>query len=115
MSWASDELRVSRWCRALAVSRSGDDDWLHRPPSLHAQRDQGLSQRIGEHVEADRPLCATRRLKDCLADEGQRVSRRRMGRLMAEQDLEVFDNRQRRHWAHGNLAPMVYEKTQQAA
>jgi putative transposase len=29
--------------------------------------------------------------------------------------IEVFYNRQRRHSANGNLAPMVYEETQKAA
>ena len=29
--------------------------------------------------------------------------------------IEVFYNRQRRHWANGNLAPMVYEPAQKAA
>jgi putative transposase len=53
-----------------------------------------LSARIVAHVEANRQVYGTRRLKDCLADEGERVSRRRMGRLMAEQELRVKTRRQ---------------------
>ena len=60
-------------------------DWFKRPLSAHAQQDQELSARIVAHFEANRHVYGTRRLKDCLADEGQRVSRRRIGRLMTEQ------------------------------
>jgi transposase InsO family protein len=52
-----------------------------------------LSERIGAHFEANRDVYGTRRLKDCLADEGEQVSRRRIGRLMSDQDLKVKTKR----------------------
>jgi len=81
-------------CRTLEVSPSGYYDWLTRPQSLHAQKDAVLSQRIREHFEANRQVYGTRRLKACLADEGKQVSRRRIGRLMAQQQLTVKTRRQ---------------------
>ncbi|PON09811.1 IS3 family transposase, partial [Candidatus Entotheonella serta] len=44
---ARDEFKVNTMCRVLEVSRSGYYDWLRRAPSLHAQKDEMLSQRIG--------------------------------------------------------------------
>jgi putative transposase len=80
-------------CQVLAVSRSGYYDWLTREPSLHEQQDRALSVRIAAHFAANRQVYGTRRLKDCLAEEGQQVSRRRIGRLMAEQELRVKTRR----------------------
>jgi putative transposase len=88
-----DHFQVRSMCRALEVSPSGYYDWLHRPLSAHAQKDQALSAQIVDHFEANRHVYGTRRLKDCLADEGEQVSRRRIGRLMAEQALEVRTRR----------------------
>ena len=89
-----DHFQVSSMCRVLEVSRSGYYDWLTRPPSLHEQQDRALSVRIATHFEANRHVYGTRRLKDCLAQEGEQVSRRRIGRLMAEQELRVKTRRQ---------------------
>jgi len=114
MQSARDDFKVSVMCRALAVSRSGYYDWLKRPPSQHAQDDQVLSQRIGDHFEANREVYGTRRLKDCLADEGERVSRRRIGRLMNEQDLKVKTRRKFKPTtdsSHGQaVAPNVLDR-----
>jgi putative transposase len=88
-----DHLKLHSMCRALEVSPSGYYDWLQRPLSAHAQKDQALSARIVAHFEGNRQVYGTRRLKDCLADEGEQVSRRRIGRLMAEQDLQVRTRR----------------------
>lgn len=101
-------------CQALEVSRSGYYDWLTRPPSAHAHQDQMLSERIRVHFEANRRVYGTRRLKACLADEGEYVSRRRMGRLMAQQDLQVKTRRKLKvttdsHHAQA-VAPHVLER-----
>lgn len=88
-----DHFKVRSMCRALEVSPSGYYDWLTRPLSAHAQKDQALSAQIVDHFEANRQVYGTRRLKDCLAEEGEQVSRRRMGRLMDEQNLRVRTRR----------------------
>ncbi len=80
-------------CRTLSVSRSGYYEWLTRPLSQRRQDDKALSERICEHFETNRRVYGTRRLKECLAEEGEQVSRRRIGRLMAENDLEVKTKR----------------------
>ena len=88
-----DDFKVRSMCRALEVSPSGYYDWLTRPLSAHGQKDQALSAQIVDHFEANRQVYGTRRLKDCLAEEGEQVSRRRIGRLMDEQDLWVRTRR----------------------
>ncbi len=80
-------------CRILGVSRSGYYEWKRRPPSPHAQHDQEISEHIVRYFDANRGVYGTRRLKDCLADDGYQVSRRRIGRLMAEHDLRVKTQR----------------------
>ena len=80
-------------CRVLEVSCSGYYEWLTRGPSLHAQMDQVLSERIVDHFETNRQVYGTRRLKGCLAEEAKRVSRRRIRRLMIEQALRVKTRR----------------------
>ena len=88
-----DDFKVRSMCRALEVSPSGYYDWLTRPLSAHGQKDQALSAQIVDHFEANRQVYGTRRLKDCLAEEGEQVSRRRIGRLMDEQNLRVRTRR----------------------
>jgi transposase InsO family protein len=61
---------------------------------LHQQADDVLSQKIEAHFEQNRCVYGTRRLKHCLAEEeGEQVSRRRIGRLMAENELKVKTKR----------------------
>ncbi|PON18611.1 hypothetical protein C2W62_07130 [Candidatus Entotheonella serta] len=73
-----------------------------------------LSQRIGAYFEASRQLYGTRRLKDCLAEEGEQVSRRRIGRLMTEQELRVRTRRKFKvtpDSSHGQaVAPHVLDR-----
>ena len=109
-----DYFKVRSMCRALKVSPSGYHDWLTRPLSAHAQQDQALSARIVAHFEANRHVYGTRRLKDCLADEGEQVSRRRIGRLMTEQGLRVRTRRKFKATtdsSHGQaVAPNVLDR-----
>jgi len=114
MKLHSDQFTLSAMCRALAVSRSGYYEWLKRPPSSHAQADQVLSKRIVHHFEVNRHVYGTRRLKVCFAQEGQHVSRRRIGRLMAEQALQVKTRRKFKPTtdsSHGQaVAPNVLQR-----
>jgi putative transposase len=109
-----DQFQVRSMCQALDVSRSGYYDWLTRAPSAHARKDQVLLERIRVHFEANRRVYGTRRLKACLADEGEHVSRRRIGRLMAQQDLQVKTRRKFKVTTdshHGQaVAPHVLER-----
>jgi putative transposase len=107
MKQHGDQFQVRSMCQALDVSRSGYYDWLTRAPSAHAQKDQVLSERIRVHFEANRRVYGTRRLKACLADEGEHVSRRRIGRLMAQQDLEVKTRRKFKVTTDSHHGPAV--------
>lgn len=88
-----DEHNLSTLCRVLGVSRSGYHAWQRREPSARKQADQALSAKVAEHFHQGRGVCGTRRLKESLAEEGIAVSRRRIGRLMAENDLQVKTQR----------------------
>lgn len=114
MKLHSDQFTVSAMCRALEVARSGYYEWLKRPPSPHAQADQVLSERIVHHFAANRHIYGTRRLKVCFAQEGKHVSRRRIGRLMAEQALQVKTRRKFKPTtdsSHGQaVAPNVLQR-----
>jgi len=77
-------------CRALEVSRSGYYDGGTRPPRLHEQPDQAVSVRITAHCEANRHVYGTRRLQDCVAEEGAQGSRRRIAGHNAAQ-IESHD------------------------
>ena len=74
----------------------GVASWLRRVVQAPAKRScatgSGVARRV-DHFEANRHVYGTRRLKDCLADEGEQVSRRWIGRLMAEQGLAVRTRR----------------------
>lgn len=87
------EHSLSQMCRVLEVSRSGYHAWRNRGPSQHAQDDEALSAKVEEHFERGRGVYGTRRLKSSLAEEGIEVSRRRIGRLLDEKDLQVKTKR----------------------
>ena len=71
-------------CRLLEVSRRGYYEWLGRPPSPQADADQPGPAKVQPYFAQGRGTYGTRRIKPLLAQEGLRVSRRRMGRLLAQ-------------------------------
>ena len=75
-------------CRCLSVSRSGYYAWRKRAPSARAQADARLKVEIaGMHSASRRTYGSPRILRD-LYDEGHRISRKRVARLMRELGLE---------------------------
>ena len=68
----------------LAVSRSGYYAWLRRPPRVHAEAARQVQTQVQHYCAQGRGTYGTRRLKSLLAQEGLRVSRRRMGPLRAQ-------------------------------
>jgi len=78
------EFKVSRMCRLLAISRSGYYEWLHRPPSVRAEADQQLQDKVTHCFTQGRGTYGTRRIKYLLAQEGLVVSRRRIGHVLAQ-------------------------------
>ncbi len=89
-AWIAAEkatFRVSELCRALAVSPSGYYAWSRRPRSAYTQRDQRLRVRIRASFEASKHRYGSPRIYRDLLEEGEAVSRKRVIRLMQEDDL----------------------------
>ena len=105
----TDTFKVSAMCRALSVSRSGYYHWCCRPPSQRCQDDQVLAAQIKGHFDDNRQVYGTRRLKACLAEAGEQVSRRRIGRLLAEQGLQVKTKRKLKPTTDANHGLAVAE------
>ncbi len=110
---------VSRMCRVFGVSRSGFYEWLSRPESAHKQADRCLAGEIKQTFEENRQTYGTRRIQDALRDQGQRVSRDRIGRLMAQQGLRCKTRRRFRATTNSNhrlpVAPNHLNRQFQAA
>lgn len=83
------EFRIQPMCRALQVSRSGYYDYLLRPASDHSIEDDRLRPHIKAAFEKGRKNYGTRRIKEALEKTENTVSRRRIGRLMQEEELQV--------------------------
>jgi hypothetical protein len=81
------EFRAQPRCRALQVSRSDYYEYLHRPPSVHSTEDDRLRPQIKAVFEKGRKNYGTRRIKEALEKTKSIVSRRRIGRLMEEENL----------------------------
>jgi putative transposase len=77
-------------CRVLGVSRSGFHAWERRPPSERALVDAGLSERITVIHRRSRESYGVRRVHLDLRDEGVRVGRKRVERLMRSAGLSGY-------------------------
>lgn len=89
------EYPISLLCRCLGVSRSGYYAWSTRPPSPHAKEDQRLRGLVRGAHERSRNTYGSPRVHAVLAAGGERVSRKRVVRLMQEEGLVA---RQRRRY-----------------
>jgi putative transposase len=74
-------------CRCLQVTRSGFYAWQRRPESAHARRDRHLRVRVRASHDASRRTYGRPRIWKDLVEEGERVSEKRVGRLMREQGI----------------------------
>ena len=79
--------KVATMCRVLGVSRSGYYAWLKRAPSARAEEDERLKVRIDEIHEQSRGTYGVPRIHIELKDADERVSRKRIGRLMRDLGL----------------------------
>jgi putative transposase len=57
------ECKGSRRCRLLAISRSGSYEWRHHPPSVRAEADQQLQDKVTHCFTQGRGTYGTRRIK----------------------------------------------------
>ena len=81
------EHSVERMCALLGVSRAGYYAWRKRPRSKHAQQDERLRVLVRAAHERSRRTYGSPRVHAELATGGVRVSRKRVIRLMQEEQL----------------------------
>jgi transposase InsO family protein len=78
---------LSVLCRVLRVSRPGYYAWRRRPESSRSKTDRRLSVLVREAHERSRRTYGSPRVHAELCANGERVSRKRVVRLMQEQEL----------------------------
>jgi putative transposase len=81
-------------CRVLRVSPSGYYAWRSRPPSAHTKRDEQLRVQIVAVHESSRGTYGSPRVHRALRADGERIGRKRVARIMREN--EVSGRRKRR-------------------
>jgi transposase InsO family protein len=86
---------IAEMCEWLGVSRSGFYAWRERPESAHSVEDRRLGVLVRAAHEHGRKTYGSPRVHAELIDDGERVSRKRVARLMREQEIVA---RQRRRY-----------------
>jgi putative transposase len=77
-------------CRCLGVTRSGFHAWQARPESTHTKRDRQLKVLVRASFTASKGRYGSPRIhRDLLEDHQERVSRKRVIRLMQEDGLKA--------------------------
>jgi transposase InsO family protein len=80
---------LSLLCRCLRVTRSGFYAWQRRPESARTRRDRQLKVLVRASFEASDHRYGSPRIHEDLREQGERVSRKRVIRLMQEEGLEA--------------------------
>jgi putative transposase len=79
---------IAIMCRVLEVSRSGYHAWVRRPPSPRALEDARLTARIRVLHKQRREVYGSPRIwSDLVLDDGERIGRKRVERLMRQAGL----------------------------
>lgn len=78
---------ITLMCRVLEVSVSGYYAWSKRPPSRHARSDAQLAEQVKTVFQANRRVYGSPRVHAELQDQGITCARKRVARLMREQEL----------------------------
>jgi len=87
--------KVTTLCRVLGVSPSGYYAWLARPPSMRARRDADILTRVRVAHDRSHGTYGSPRIHRELRDEGERVSRKRITRLMRKAGIQGVSRRKR--------------------
>lgn len=93
MSAHRAEFHVTTMCRVLGVSTSGYYAWESREQSARARADVVLTERIVQIHEDSRQTYGSPRIHAELQDEGQRIGRKRVARLMRESSMAGVSRR----------------------
>ena len=79
---------ITIMCRVLEVSRSGYHAWTRRPPGPRAVEDARLTARIRVLHKKRREVYGSPRIwSDLVVDDGERIGRKRVERLMRQAGL----------------------------
>jgi len=89
------EHSVARMCQLLGVSASGYYAWRHRPPSRRAVDDAVLQAEIEAIHRRSRATYGVPRIHAEFQDDGTRVSRKRIAKLMRRAGLEGATRRKK--------------------
>jgi putative transposase len=84
---------IATMCRTLGVSPSGYYAWTIRPPSKRATEDAAMTERIRAFHARSRGTYGAPRIHQDLFEEGDRVGRKRIARLMRLADLQGVSRR----------------------
>ncbi|MFH1811682.1 MAG: IS3 family transposase [Pseudomonadota bacterium] len=110
---------VETLCRVLQVSRSGFYAWQSRPESARAVRDRQLTAKIRVFHAQSRGRYGSPMLHRDLRDDGERVGRKRVARLMRQQNLAGRRKRRFRRTTNSEhklaIAPNLLERRFDAA
>jgi putative transposase len=88
------EHSIKIMCRVLGVSRSGYYAWVGRKPSARALQDARLTARIGELFKLRREVYGSPRIwSDLVLDDGERIGRKRVERLMRQAGLSALQEK----------------------
>ena len=91
------EHSITIMCRVFEVSRSGYHAWAARGPSARALKDARLSARIAVLHKQRRGVYGSPRIwSDLVLDDGERIARKRVERLMRKAGLSGLVTKKRR-------------------
>lgn len=90
-------------CQLLQVGRSSFYEWLERQPSARALENQRLATRVKKIFMEGRGNYGSRRIRRLMQSEGLTISRRRVGKLMKQQDLHCKTKRKFRITTDSNI------------
>lgn len=85
--------KIAHICRVLNVSRAGYYAWRERPASQHDREDNKLRLLVRESHERSHRRYGSPRIHADLANKGVRVSRKRVVRLMREEQIAARPKR----------------------
>jgi putative transposase len=89
------EFAIRVMCGVLLVSESGFSTWRKRPTCQRKREDAHLTQEIRQVFETHHGRYGSPRIHRDLRDEGIRCSRKRVARLMQEEELSAKSKRRR--------------------
>ena len=85
---AIEQQDVTQCCHDLEVSSSGYYAWLNRPPSVRAQEDERLWQKIKKHWEGSRKTYGRIRVTNKLKQDGEVIGKNRVARIMKKNNIQ---------------------------